>query len=41
MPNSKIRKVIKDTAVKCAVVTIDMNVATVGDLWIYMMNKIA
>jgi len=47
MPSYRIKEVIKDTAVKCAAAAVPcaffpgIDVAAVGGLWVYMMNKIA
>jgi hypothetical protein len=47
MPSYYIKSVIKDTAVKCAIAAVPgafvpgIDLAAVGGLWVYMMNKIA
>lgn len=47
MPSYYIKSVIKDTAVKCAIAAVPgaivpgIDIAAVGGLWLYMMNKIA
>lgn len=47
MPSYHIKQVIKDTAVKCAIAAVPgsfipgIDIAAVGGLWVYMMNKIA
>lgn len=47
MPSYHIKQVIKDTAIKCAIAAVPgsfipgIDIAAVGGLWVYMMNKIA
>ena len=47
MPSYHIKKVIKDTSVKCAVAAVPgafvpgIDVLAVGGFWVYMMNEIA
>lgn len=47
MPSYYIKSIIKDTSVKCAIAAVPgsfipgIDVAAVGGLWVYMMNKIA
>jgi hypothetical protein len=47
MPSYHIKKVIKDTSVKCAIAAVPgaffpgIDILAVGGLWVYMMNEIA
>ncbi len=47
MPSYHIKRVIKDTAIKCGIAAVPgafipgIDIAAVGGLWVYMMNEIA